>query len=78
MLPACPALLVINNITVTNDFKNQLKKAFVEPRYLQYLHDKFKWPDHCAEIISWKALKIGLKRVGKPCLAVLPMRRKGN
>ena len=43
ILPACPAVLEINTIIITNDFRNQLQQAGTEPAYSEYLKQKFDW-----------------------------------
>jgi hypothetical protein len=69
-LPACPAMLFIRGIAITNDYTNQLVRAHTEPQYIQHLQQKFKWSNPTTEIIAWKALSVGLNRINRQCLAV--------
>ena len=78
MLPACPAVLEIKTVTVTNDFRNQLQKAWTEPNYLTYLEQKFDWSPDVMESIAWRSLSIALNRIRndvvtfKICNDILP------
>ena len=67
-LPASKIQLDIQNITVTNDFQNQLIRAYTEPLYLSYLQKKNKWSDFTITQISWNSLKIALNRLQRPVL----------
>jgi hypothetical protein len=69
-LPACPAMLVLRGVSITNDYSNQLVRAETEPTYIQYLQQKFNWSNPTTELIAWKALNIGLSRINRQCLAV--------
>jgi hypothetical protein len=37
MLPSCPAMLLIQGISITSNCRKQLIRASVEPTYIQYL-----------------------------------------
>ena len=52
MLPSCPALLNARGITITSNFRHQLQRAYVEPRYVVHLQDKFGWSKATAEMVA--------------------------
>ena len=68
VLPACPAMLVLNGITVSNNYKKHLIRAYTEPMYISYLRDKFNWSDALIQLIAWKSLSCGIRRVQRNCL----------
>ena len=68
LLPSCPAILSIRNISITNDYNTQLIRAFTEPEYIGYLQERFHWSNHTTEIIAWKSLSCAIRRVHRPCL----------
>ena len=68
LLPACPAMLVLNGITVSNTYKKHLIRACTEPHYIGYLQDKYDWSDSLIQSIAWKSLSCGINRVQRPCL----------
>ena len=43
MYPLSPAVLEINDMTITSNVRNQLIKVYSEPKYIKYLHDKYEW-----------------------------------
>ena len=43
MYPLSPAILEINGMTITSNARNQLIKAYSEPKYLRYLQDNYEW-----------------------------------
>ena len=45
ILPACPEMLVLNGITVSNNYKKHLLRAYTEPTYIRYLQGKLNWSD---------------------------------
>ena len=68
MIPSCPAVLHIRGVTITSNFRHQLQRAYVEPRYVFYLQNKFGWSNATAEIIAWKSLSIGIRRTRREVL----------
>ena len=68
LLPACPAILVIRGVTITNDYPKYLQRAYTEPRYISYLQDKYQWTDATTEWIAWKSLSCGICRIQRPSL----------
>jgi hypothetical protein len=78
VLPACPAVLEIKSIRVTNNFRNQLEKAWTVPNYLTYLEEKHEWTPVIIGSIAWKPLGIALNRIRndvvtfKICNSLLP------
>ena len=62
------AQLQIQGISITNDYNNQLLRAYTEPRYIQYLQEKFDWDIPTVTSIHWKAFKNGLQRIQRHCL----------
>ena len=67
-MPIAPINLIIWWVSMTNDFKHQLRRAYTEPRYIQYLQHRFGWKDRTIEMISWKSLSIALRRIQRTCL----------
>jgi predicted peroxiredoxin len=65
LLPACPAMLSIRDITVTSDYKNQLIRAYTKPRYIEYLQNKFGWSDTVINLIAWKSLSLAVRRINR-------------
>ena len=61
--PSSPAVLEINGMPITSNARNQLIKAYSEPKYLQYLQDKYKWNNKTVHDIAWKCLNLGLQRI---------------
>ena len=45
VLPASPAQLTIRGITVSSNYRKNLRNAFTEPRYIRYLMIKFQWSE---------------------------------
>ena len=45
LLPSCPAMLSIRGINIPSNYNKQLIKAYVEPRYIVYLQEKYNWSD---------------------------------
>ena len=68
LLPSCPAALSIRDILITNDYQNQLIRAYTEPAYIGHLQDKFRWSSPTTTIIAWKSLSCGIRRIGRQCL----------
>jgi hypothetical protein len=68
ILPACPAMLSIRNISVTSDCKNQLILAYTEPRYIEYLQNRFGWSDEIIGTIAWKCLSLAVRRIHQSVL----------
>jgi hypothetical protein len=65
LLPACTATLSIRDITVTSDYKNQLIQAYTEPRYIEYLQNKFGWSGTIINTIAWKSLSLAVRRINR-------------
>ena len=65
VLPSCPAMLVINNATISNDYRNQLTRAYTEPNYIQYLQQKYKWNNSVTQAIAWTSLSRAIRRIDK-------------
>jgi hypothetical protein len=65
LLPACPVMLSIRDITVTSDYKNQLIRAYTEPRYIEYLQNKFGWSDTIINTIAWISLSLAVRRINR-------------
>ena len=68
VLPSCPAMLIINGTSITSDYKNQLLRAYVEPKYMEHLQNKFHWSTPTIRLIAWDALANSLRRIYRPCL----------
>ena len=65
-------------MTTTSNARNQLIKAYLEPKYLQYLEENYEWNNKKVHDIAWKCLNLGLQRInredilGKTCSDLLP------
>jgi len=70
LLPACPAMLVLRGITVSNQYKRHLVHAYNEPAYIEYIQTKYKWSDPLIQSIAWKSLSCGIWRVQQQCLVI--------
>ena len=68
ILPSCPAMISIRGISVTSNIFKQLIRAYVEPRYIGHLQDKFKWNDSEVNIIAWKCLALAIQRIDRSVL----------
>ena len=68
LLPACPVMLSIRDISVTSDYKNQLIRAYTEPRYIEHLQNKFGWSDAIIGTIAWKSLSLAARRLNSSVL----------
>ena len=68
LLPACPVMLSIRDISVTSDYKNQLIRAYTEPRYIEHLQNKFGWSDTIIGTIAWKSLSLAARRLNSSVL----------
>ena len=66
--PSHAAHLIIQGVSITNDYNKQLLRAYTEPQYIQYLQDKFQWDIPTVISIHWKALRSGLRRIQRHCL----------
>ena len=54
MYPLSPAVLEINDMTaIKSNVRHQFIKAYSEPKYLQYLQDKYKWNNKIVHDIAW-------------------------
>ena len=63
LLPSSPAMLSIRGISITSQYRHQLHRAYLEPRYISKLQEKFKWEDKVVEEIEWKCLSLAIKRI---------------
>jgi hypothetical protein len=78
LLPSCPAMLAIQGISITSNYKKQLIRAYVERAYIQYLQYRFEWSDLTIQTIAWKCLSLAIQRirqdvlVTKVCNELLP------
>ena len=70
MYPSTPAVLEINNMTITSNIRHHLIKAYTEPRYMRYLQGQYNWTDKTIQSIAWKCLNLGLKRINREVLLV--------
>ena len=68
MYPSSPAVLEINNMTITSNIRHHLIKAYTEPRYMKYLQGGYNWTDETIQSIAWKCLNLGLKRIDREVL----------
>ena len=51
LLPSSPALLTIRGISITSQYRHQLHRAYLEPRYISKLQEKFQLEDSVVEEI---------------------------
>ena len=65
-----PTVLEINSMTITSNARNQLIKAYSEPKYFQILQDKYKWNNKTVHDIAWKYLNLGLQRINREVILV--------
>ena len=71
-------MVSIRGISVTSNLFKQLVHAYVEPRYIGHLQEKFCWSDSVASIIAWKSLALAIERIDrgvlltKVCNDILP------
>lgn len=70
LLPACPAVLSICGVSITNDYKRQLENAFTEPRYIDFLQQKYGWSDFIVQSIAWKCLSRALRQIDRQVVLV--------
>jgi hypothetical protein len=68
MLPSCPAMLSIQGISVTSNYRKQLIRAYVEQEYIGYLMRRFEWNEEIINIISWKCLSLAVQRIQRDVL----------
>ena len=68
LLPSSSVTLFIRNISITNDYQNQLIRSYTEPAYIGHLQDKFGWSTSTTTAIAWKSLSCGIRRMGRHCL----------
>ena len=75
-------MVSIRDISVTSNIFKHLVRAYVEPRYIGHLQDKYKWNNSVVSIISWKSLALAIERIDrgvlltKICHALLPTNQK--
>ena len=70
MYPTSPAVLKINGMTITSNIHHHLIKAYTEPRYIRYLQKKNKWNRKIVQLIAWKCLNLGLRRLDREVVLV--------
>ena len=70
MLPACQAVLNLNGMSITGNARHQLQRAYIEPRYIGYLQQKYQWQDQIISSISWKYLSLAIRRINREVLIV--------
>ena len=70
MYPLSPAVLEINGMTITSNIRHQLIKIFSEPKYIQYLQQKYEWNNKTVHNKAWKCLNLGLKRIDREVILV--------
>jgi hypothetical protein len=68
LLPSCDAMLSIGGISVTSNYIKQLIRAYLEPKFIQYLQYRFYWPNETIEIIAWKCLSLAIQRINRDVL----------
>jgi hypothetical protein len=68
LLPSCDAMLSIRGISITSNYRRQLMRAYVEPKYIQYLQYRFSWSNATIEIIAWKCLSLAIQRIDRDVL----------
>jgi hypothetical protein len=68
MMPSCPAMLTIRGISITNNYRKQLIRAYVEPEYMQYLQYRFEWSDSTITSIAWKSFQLAVQRIRRDVL----------
>ena len=68
MYPSSPAVLEINNMTITSNIHHHLIKTYIEPQHMQYLQERDIWTDKTTQSITWKCLNLGLKRIDREIL----------
>ena len=59
MYPSLPTVLEINDMTITSNTTNKFIKAYSEPKYLQYLQEKYEWNNKTVPDIAWTCLNLG-------------------
>ena len=67
-LLVCTSVLNIRGISITNNYKNQLMRAFTEPQYIGHIQHRFKWNNSVTNSIAWKSLSCAIRRINRPCL----------
>ena len=70
MYPSPPAVLEINGMTMTNNVRHQLIKAYSEPKYICYLQQKNGWNNKTVNSIAWECRNLGLKRIDRKVILV--------
>jgi len=68
LLPTSGAMLSIRTISVTSDYRNQLIRAYTEPRYIEYVQNRFGWSDDVIHSIAWKCLTLAARRINRSVL----------
>ena len=52
MYPSSSAVLKINGMKITSTVQHQLIRAYIEPKYMQYLQQKNKWTNKTVHSIA--------------------------
>mmetsp|Transcript_22359 Transcript_22359/g.45619 ORF Transcript_22359/g.45619 Transcript_22359/m.45619 type:complete len:206 (-) Transcript_22359:433-1050(-) len=68
LLPSCLANLTINNIDVTSQYKKQLIQTYTKPQYMAHNQHRFQWDHVTLSSITWRPLKVALRRIHRPTL----------
>ena len=69
ILPSCLAMLSIRRISITSNYNKQFVKAYVKPRYIRYLQEKYNWSDSVVQLIVWECLTLSLQRINRDVVA---------
>ena len=60
----CPAMIHIRGATITGRFKKILQRAAMEPPFIQYLCNRYKWDPTTVRLISWDSVPLILRTFG--------------
>ena len=63
IFPLCPAVMNIGGVSVTGNHCQQIQNAFMEPKYIGHLMDKFKWRVETVIMVAWKSLRLARLRL---------------
>ena len=70
MYPTSQVVLKIDGMTITSNIPHHLIKAYAEVRYMRYLQKKNKWNRETVQVIAWKCLNLGLRRLDREVVLV--------
>ena len=54
LLPSCPAMVMIQGISITSNLFKNLVRGVTEPNYISHMQKKYKWTDFTVQTIAWK------------------------